>query len=468
MNAISPQNRGFFIKMKIVKSKRPIRPFFHKSLKWVFWVSISLYVSTSLLINHVPNTKPTSNNTHHHQLLPTNPKTRSSRFVPRALFESTPQKPLQKPKPTINLDLKIYIYELPEQYNSDWLSNDRCSTHLFASEVAIHRALMRSEVRTLDPYEADFFFVPVYLNCNFSTENGFPSTHQSRRLISSAVRFVSSNMPFWNRSDGADHVFVASHDYGPCFHSIEGDAIRDGIPEVLRKSIFLQTFGVTFRHTCQEAEHVLIPPYVPPGSLRSTEEGFPVDGKRVIPAFFRGKVEVHPKNFSGRVYSKGVRTTIWRKFKRNRKFFYLRRHRIEDYQSEIRRSVFCLCPLGWAPWSPRLVESVALGCVPVIIADGIRLPFSETVRWPEISLTVAERDVGKLGRILRHVANTNLTTIQRNLWDPAKTGALLFNDRVESGDATWHVIRSLRERLIHRSYRRTLISANEHVTRQTD
>lgn len=148
-----------------------------------------------------------------------------------------------------------------------------------------------------------------------------------------------------------------------------------------------------------------------------------------------------------------VRTEIWRKFNGDRRF-YLQRHRFSGYQLEIARSVFCLCPLGWAPWSPRLVESVALGCVPVIIADGIQLPFSSTVRWSEISLTVAERNVGKLGKILEHVAATNLSVIQRNLWNPRTRRALLFNKKMEYGDATWQVLVSLSEKL-HRSYRRS-------------
>lgn len=107
------------------------------------------------------------------------------------------------------------------------------------------------------------------------------------------------------------------------------------------------------------------------------------------------------------------------------------------------RSVFCLCPLGWAPWSPRLVESVALGCVPVIIADGIRLPFPSSVPWPTISLTVPERDVRKLSRILDRVAATNLSAIQRNLWDPSIRRALLYHDAMEEGDATWHIMDAL-------------------------
>lgn len=152
-----------------------------------------------------------------------------------------------------------------------------------------------------------------------------------------------------------------------------------------------------------------------------------------------------------------VRTAILENYGNDRRF-YLKRNRFPGYQSEILRSVFCLCPLGWAPWSPRLVESVVLGCVPVIIADGIRLPFPSAVNWPEISLTVAENDVGNLGSILEHVAKTNLSAIQRNLMDPSVGRALLFNDHIQDGDATWQVLRALAGKL-DRSLRRSRVSS---------
>ncbi|KAK6141735.1 hypothetical protein DH2020_024537 [Rehmannia glutinosa] len=348
--------------------------------------------------------------------------------------------------------MKVYVYDLPPRFNSEWLSNERCSKHLFASEVAIQRALLKSEVRTFDPWEADFFFVPVYVSCNFSKVNGFPAIGHARALMASAVDHISSQLPFWNRSLGSDHVFVASHDFGSCFHTMEDAAMADGVPDFLKNSIILQTFGVKHKHPCQDVENVVIPPYVSPESVRTTLEKLPLTGRRDIFAFFRGKMEVHPKNISGRFYSKRVRTAIWRRYGGDRRF-YLRRHRFAGYQSEIVRSTFCLCPLGWAPWSPRLVESVALGCVPVIIADGIRLPFPSAVPWSEISLTVAEADVDKLGKILEHVASTNLTSIQRNIWDPQVRRALLYHDPILEGDATWQVLVALSEKL-DRSHRR--------------
>ena len=84
-------------------------------------------------------------------------------------------------------------------------------------------------------------------------------------------------------------------------------AIKDGIPEFLRRSILLQTFGVISPHRCQEAEHVLIPPYIPPEILRSPP---PETARRDIFVFFRGKMEVHPKNISGRFYSRYTKFLI--------------------------------------------------------------------------------------------------------------------------------------------------------------
>ncbi|TYH70424.1 hypothetical protein ES332_D05G116300v1 [Gossypium tomentosum] len=440
------KNRGFYVKMRILhKGRQPEKSLFFRYYQWILWFSFTLYFLTSFFITNKPITS-------------SKPRASGSKLsLPsRVLFESvnkTSQQPYLK-NPAMFKDLKIFIYELPSEYNENWLSNKRCSNHLFASEVAIHRALLNADdFRTFDPNEADLFFVPVYVSCNFSTVNGFPTIVHARSLLFSAIQFITKNYPFWNRSQGFDHIFVASHDYGACFHAMEDRAIDNGIPEFLMNSILLQTFGANYKHPCQDVENVLIPPYISPESIRKTLEKAPLTGNRDIMVFFRGKMEVHPKNVSGKFYSKRVRTEIWRRYKGDRRF-YLQRHRFTGYQSEITRSVFCLCPLGWAPWSPRLVESVALGCVPVIIADGIRLPFSSAVKWSEISLTVAEREVGKLGQILEHVAATNLSTIQKNLWDPAVRRALLFNDHMQRGDATWQILTSLYKKL-NRSYRRS-------------
>ncbi|KAE8694874.1 putative glucuronoxylan glucuronosyltransferase IRX7 [Hibiscus syriacus] len=397
------------------KGRQSDKSLFFKYYKWLLWFSFTLYFLASFFITNKP--------------IPLS-KARVSGSKPsvasRVLFESANKtRHKSKPKP-INpasfKDLKIYVYELTSEYNEDWLSNKRCSNHLFASEVAIHRALMNTyELRTFDPYEADFFFVPVYVSCNFSTVNGFPAIGHARSLISSAIQLISSDYPFWNRSQGSDHIFVASHDYGACFHAMEDRAIDDGIPEFLKKSIILQTFGVDYKHPCQDVENVIIPPYIPPESVRNTLEKFPLTGNRDIMVFFRGKMEVHPKNVSGKFYSKKVRTEIWRRYNGDRRF-YLQRQRYAGYQSEIvRRNTIAF----------RLRSEVAGN-------------FTQG----------GGKGRGKLGTILDGVARTNLSTIQRNLWDPSVSKALLFNEHMQEGDATWQVLDSLYNKL-HKSYRRS-------------
>ncbi|XP_010421093.1 PREDICTED: probable glucuronoxylan glucuronosyltransferase F8H [Camelina sativa] len=456
-NNKTKKKTGFIVKMQLNNNnnrgggnKRNIFVFFfffRNYYTWILWFLLSFYLFTSYFSGEDQSSSPSTIR------LLSNHKTSSS-LPSRALIESSAIT-------TTSIDMfsgmKIYVYDLPASYNDDWVkSSERCSTHLFAAEVAIHRALLSSVVRTLDPEEADYFFVPVYVSCNFSTSNGFPSLSHARSLISSAVDLISVRYPFWNRTQGSDHVFVASHDFGACFHAMEDMAIEEGIPEFMKKSIILQTFGVNYKHPCQEVEHVVIPPYIPPESVERALERAPANGRRDIWAFFRGKMEVNPKNISGRFYSKGVRTAILKKYGGRRRF-HLNRHRFVGYRSEIVRSVFCLCPLGWAPWSPRLVESAVLGCVPVVIADGIKLPFSDTVQWPEISLTVAEKDVKNLRKILEHVAVTNLSAIQRNLHEPEIKRALQYNVPMKEGDATWRVLEALRRKLDDRSYRRSRV-----------
>lgn len=61
-----------------------------------------------------------------------------------------------------------------------------------------------------------------------------------------------------------------------------------------------------------------------------------------------------------------------------------------------------------------------------------------------------------MSMVLDHVVATNLSVIQKNLWDPVKRKALVFNRPMEVGDATWQVLREL-EVLLDQSQRRRTV-----------
>lgn len=114
--------------------------------------------------------------------------------------------------------LKVYVYELPSKYNKKILQKDpRCLTHMFAAEIFMHRFLLSSPVRTSNPEEADWFYTPIYTTCDL-TPTGLPLPFKSPRMMRSAIQLISSNWPYWNRTEGADHFFVVPHDFGACFH----------------------------------------------------------------------------------------------------------------------------------------------------------------------------------------------------------------------------------------------------------
>ncbi|KAH8492726.1 hypothetical protein H0E87_022094 [Populus deltoides] len=66
------------------------------------------------------------------------------------------------------------------------------------------------------------------------------------------------------------------------------------------------------------------------------------------------------------------------------RFFDISTEHPATYYEDMQQAVFCLCLLGWAPWSPRLVEAVIFGCIPVIIADDIVLPFADAIHGKKL------------------------------------------------------------------------------------
>ncbi|CAN0915925.1 Probable beta-1,4-xylosyltransferase IRX10L [Linum grandiflorum] len=181
--------------------------------------------------------------------------------------------------------LKVFVYELPSKYNKKLLQKDqRCLSHMFAAEIFMHRFLLSSPVRTLNPEEADWFYTPVYPTCDL-TPNGLPLPFKSPRIVRSAIQLIASNWPYWNRTEGADHFFVVPHDFGPCFHYQEEKAIERGILPLLQRATLVQTFGQR-NHVCLKEGSITVPPYAPPQKMKS--HLIPESVPRSIFVYFRG------------------------------------------------------------------------------------------------------------------------------------------------------------------------------------
>ena len=81
--------------------------------------------------------------------------------------------------------------------------------------------------------------------------------------------------------------------------------------------------------------------------------------KRDIFCYFQGSTEWGVDHDPD--YSRGVRRAI-KEHHGNDPLFLIGEGKTKDYVKKMSRSLFCLAPLGFAVWSPRIYESVITGC----------------------------------------------------------------------------------------------------------
>lgn len=79
-----------------------------------------------------------------------------------------------RPLPAASRALRIYVYDVPPRYNTWMAAHFRHSdsgrwddSYLYSLDISLHRWLLTSPYRTLDPLEADYFLIPVWLSLGF-------------------------------------------------------------------------------------------------------------------------------------------------------------------------------------------------------------------------------------------------------------------------------------------------------------
>ena len=63
-----------------------------------------------------------------------------------------------------------------------------------------------------------------------------PRVMHASNLMLDAKRWVDEHLPYWRRKDGRDHIWLITHDEGPCY-----------APAEIRNSIILSHWGRTVR-----------------------------------------------------------------------------------------------------------------------------------------------------------------------------------------------------------------------------
>ena len=351
---------------------------------------------------------------------------------------------------------KVFVYDVPKQLTSELAKRyGRCERDQYGTEIWFHRNFRddKNGVRTTNPDEADLFFVPQYGECFLWSremlrhENQGQAMEETNEYFLEVLSHVKGKWPYFNRTDGRDHVFVFAGARGPTI-------FRDWQKEIPH-SIYLTPEGDRTLPQFDTWKDIVIPGLEYDKRLYLEEhrnELVKNPPKRKILAMFRGTID-HPAGFA---YSKGLRPKLKKIFQNATDVIYDTKVKDCDrdcYVREMTESVFCLNPLGWTPWTLRFYQAVMTRCIPIIIADNIEFPFESEINYSEFALKIPEKDVSDILETMRDMPEEERER-RRKVMDKVWK-QFTYQRPAEIGDAYYSTVKELARKVrAHKKYGR--------------
>ncbi|KAK2654995.1 hypothetical protein Ddye_008047 [Dipteronia dyeriana] len=290
---------------------------------------------------------------------------------------------------------KIFVYEEGEQP----VFHDGPCRSIYSTEGNfIYTLDVNRQFRTKNPEKAHAFFFPfsVARMVRFVYVRDSHDFGPIKRTVVDYVNLISGRYPYWNRSMGADHFMLACHDWGPetsFSHPLLGKNSIHALCNANTSERFSPIKDVS----------------IPEINLRTGDIkgliGGPSPSHRSLLAFFAGGVHgpIRP-----------VLLEHWENKDEDMKVFkYLPKG--VSYYDMMRKAKFCLCPSGYEVASPRTVEAIYNGCVPVLISEHYVPPFSDVLNWKSFSVEVSTKDIPNLKNILLSISTRQYIRKQRRV-----------------------------------------------------
>lgn len=121
-----------------------------------------------------------------------------------------------------------------------------------------------------------------------------------------------------------------------------------------------------------------------------------------------------PQSVCRGVYSMGVRQAVWRQGLQREPDMRLVSAGIPDYMSAVPRAHFCLHTEGNS-WGTRLIDYMAMECIPLIVNDGMVFPFADVVPYANFSLHMSKRQIPQIAGRLRGMPHGDREQLRRGL-----------------------------------------------------
>ncbi|XP_016649581.1 PREDICTED: probable glycosyltransferase At5g20260 isoform X2 [Prunus mume] len=249
------------------------------------------------------------------------------------------------------------------------------------------------------PDEAHAFFLPLSVSkiTDFLIRPHHETFfHRLDRVFTDYIYVISDKYRYWNRSAGADHFFVSCHDWAPLISRDDPRPYKN-----LMKVLCNANTSEGFKPT----RDVSLPEY----NLKAYELGPPRFGerpfRRPILAFFAGAAHGDIRSILFEHWKeKDDEVRVYEKLPENM-----------NYHKLMGQTKFCLCPSGSEVASPRVVEAMYAGCVPVLISDYYAVPFDDVLDWTKFSIQIPPKRIPDIKSILKAVPFSKYLKLQKRV-----------------------------------------------------
>ncbi|KAK8651990.1 hypothetical protein V6N13_141561 [Hibiscus sabdariffa] len=291
----------------------------------------------------------------------------------------------------MNKSLKIYVYPhgKDDPFANVLLPPESDTTGNYASELMFKRALMKSHFVTKDPNEAHLFYMPFSIS-PMRTDPRI-DVHGIPDFVKNYISNVSQKYPYWNRTGGADHFYVACHSIGKIAFDKAFVARLNVIQLVCSSTYFPSSY---LPHKDASMPQVWPRQGDPPNLVTSQR-------KRL--AFFAGAVNSPVRIALLKVW--GNDTEIFAHFGRLQ----------TPYSDQLLGSKFCIHVKGFEVNTARVADALYYGCIPIILANHYDLPFTDILNWKSFSVVVHHVDIPVMKKILQGISNEEYNMLQSNV-----------------------------------------------------
>ncbi|WVZ87632.1 hypothetical protein U9M48_034239 [Paspalum notatum var. saurae] len=289
--------------------------------------------------------------------------------------------------------------------------------------LASLRAPATAAVRVVaDWREADVVFVPFFATLSAEMELGWGTKGAFRRKDGNedyrrqreVVDRVTSH-PAWRRSGGRDHIFVLT-DPVAMWH------VRTEIaPAILLVVDFGGWYKLDSKFASRDSSYMiqhtqvsLLKDVIVPYTHLLPTLHFSENKDRPTLLYFKGAKHRHRGGL--------VREKLWDLLDNEPDIVmeegFPNATGREQSIKGMRASEFCLHPSGDTPTSCRLFDAIASLCIPVIVSDGVELPFEGMIDYTEFSIFVSVSNAMRpkwLANHLRNISKHEKDEFRRNL-----------------------------------------------------